>query len=155
MNNNDMTTSEIPFMVLIAGSRTVTKNSPRYSEQYEKAYNEISKMITRDIKSVAGDRYSIVIVSGGATGVDSIAEDYARRNDYRLIVFPANWKKFGASAGFIRNEEMHQFIAKYPHRVVLCYKDKQSKGKGTSHSIELGKKYNNKVIWNDIDSTKW
>ncbi len=48
----------------------------------------------------------IEIVSGGARGADALGERYARERGRRLKVFPAEWKKWGAAAGPIRNTEM-------------------------------------------------
>jgi len=43
-----------------------------------------------------------IIISGGATGVDSLAEKWAGENNVEFLVFPADWK-LGRSAGPIRN----------------------------------------------------
>ncbi len=48
----------------------------------------------------------IEIVSGGARGADALGEQYARERGYALKVFPAEWKKWGAAAGPIRNGQM-------------------------------------------------
>ncbi len=48
----------------------------------------------------------IEIVSGGARGTDALGERYAREHGYALKVFPAEWKKYGAAAGPIRNGQM-------------------------------------------------
>ena len=47
-----------------------------------------------------------LIVSGGAPGVDSMAERFAKDNDIDLKVFKADWNKYGKSAGPIRNSEI-------------------------------------------------
>jgi hypothetical protein len=46
------------------------------------------------------------IVSGGADGVDSLAEKYATEYNIPCKVFKANWSKYGRSAGPIRNTEI-------------------------------------------------
>jgi hypothetical protein len=46
-----------------------------------------------------------VIVSGGAQGVDHAAEVYAKGR-LRCIVFPADWRKHGRAAGFLRNTDI-------------------------------------------------
>lgn len=46
------------------------------------------------------------IISGGARGVDSLAERYARKNSIPFLLFPANWDKYGKRAGFRRNQEI-------------------------------------------------
>ena len=48
----------------------------------------------------------VEIVSGGARGADALGERYARERGRGLKVFPADWKKWGAAAGPIRNAEM-------------------------------------------------
>ena len=48
----------------------------------------------------------IEIVSGGARGADALGERYARERGRNLKVFPAEWEKWGAVAGPIRNSQM-------------------------------------------------
>lgn len=43
------------------------------------------------------------IISGGARGADTLAEQIAKEFNLELKVFPAEWNKFGKSAGIIRN----------------------------------------------------
>src|SRR4029078_11243245 len=47
------------------------------------------------------------IVSGGASGVDRMAEKYSREIlNKEPIIFKANWKLYGKKAGPIRNKEI-------------------------------------------------
>lgn len=46
------------------------------------------------------------ILSGGARGVDKLGEEWAREWGIPLEVYPANWEKYGKTAGFIRNSQM-------------------------------------------------
>ena len=46
------------------------------------------------------------IISGGARGADSMAEDYAIEEDIPYQIFRANWEKHGKAAGPIRNKQM-------------------------------------------------
>lgn len=46
------------------------------------------------------------IVSGMATGVDTCAVIYAKKNNIKLHECPAEWDKYGKSAGPIRNGYM-------------------------------------------------
>ena len=55
------------------------------------------------------------VVSGCAPGADRFGEDYAERRGLRLTRFPANWDKYKAAAGPIRNRVM----AEYADAVVL------------------------------------
>jgi len=44
-----------------------------------------------------------VIVSGGAVGVDTLAEVWARKNGIQTLVFKPEWNKYGRSAAFRRD----------------------------------------------------
>jgi predicted Rossmann fold nucleotide-binding protein DprA/Smf involved in DNA uptake len=46
------------------------------------------------------------IISGGAAGVDQLAERYAHENGLPLTVLNANWHTYGKQAGMIRNAEI-------------------------------------------------
>jgi hypothetical protein len=52
------------------------------------------------------DSYNDKIISGGARGVDTIAEKYAKDNNIRTVIFVPNWEKYGNRAGFIRNSDI-------------------------------------------------
>ena len=47
-----------------------------------------------------------VVVSGGARGVDSIAEVAARDRGLEVVVFQAGWDRLGRKAGPIRNAKI-------------------------------------------------
>ena len=113
------------FYVLVVGSRTFT--------DYELMKSKLDKLLV--------NHSDIVVVSGGAKGADKLAEQYAKEKGYALKVFTAEWSKFGNSAGYKRNEDMHQYISQFTNRGVVAFWD--NKSKGTAHSFELSKKYNN------------
>ena len=81
--------------VIVAGSR----NFNDYKVVEEKLNFIFSKHRLADIE----------IVSGGARCVDHLGEMYAEAKGYALKVFPANWDKYGKSAGLIRNKEMAEY----------------------------------------------
>ena len=72
----------------------------------------------------------IVIVCGKARGADSLGEQYAKDRGYTIHSFPADWKKYGRSAGFVRNKEMVKNAD-----ALVAFWDGQSHG--TKHMIEL------------------
>jgi hypothetical protein len=80
-----------------------------------------------------------LIISGGAKGADSLAEKYANEHFVPLKVFPAEWDKYGKSAGYRRNVD----IVKEADWVVAFW---DGKSKGTKHSIDLANKYGKKLI---------
>jgi len=86
---------------------------------------------------------NIEIVSGTARGADKLGERYARERGYDIKQFPANWDKFGKSAGYIRNDEMAQYAD-----MLIAFWDGTSKG--TKHMIDLANKRGIKVVVIDI-----
>lgn len=72
-----------------------------------------------------------VMVTGGAKGVDTWAEDWAKdHKSVRYEVHPADWEKNGRSAGYIRNKKMIEMSDK-----LIAFWDGSSNG--TKHSIDL------------------
>lgn len=80
----------------------------------------------------------VEIVSGTANGADKLGEKYAKEKGCPVKHFPADWDKYGKSAGYKRNEEM----AKYADALIAFW---NGKSKGTKHMIDLAKRYELKV----------
>ena len=76
---------------------------------------------------------TIVVVSGTARGADRLGEQYAREKGYLIERYPADWDKFGKSAGFRRNEQMVSVADG-----AIMFWDGSSHG--TKHDIELSRK---------------
>jgi hypothetical protein len=72
------------------------------------------------------------VVSGKARGADSLGERYARENNLPIAAFPADWDKYGKSAGYRRNEDM----ADYAEGCIVFW---DGISKGTQHMINLAK----------------
>lgn len=105
------------FKVIIAGSRGFSN----YKLLREKC-NEYLREKRKE--------YNIIIISGGARGADTLGEKYAQDEGFSLEVFPANWNKFGKSAGFRRNEQMAEVAD-----ALIAFWD--GKSHGTKHMIEI------------------
>ena len=86
----------------------------------------------------------IVIVSGCASGADTIGERYAKENGFEVEKYPADWKKYGKRAGPIRNEQMAK-ICDY----VICFWD--NKSSGTKSMIEFARKHKKPIRIKYID----
>jgi len=82
------------------------------------------------------------IVSGGAKGADSLAERFAKENNIKTMIFPADWVKYGKKAGYIRNKDII-----LNSDTVIAFWDGISKG--TKISIDLAK-ISNKTIFIEI-----
>ena len=113
--------------VIIAGSRTITDYSVVYEAIIESKWKN-------DIK---------VVVSGGAKGVDSLGERFARENNLEIDRYLANWNKHGKSAGYIRNQQM----AMNADALIAVW---DMKSKGTGHMIEIAQSMDLPTfIWRD------
>lgn len=103
--------------VIIAGSRDVTDPA----------------VIAR---AVADSGFTISeVVSGGARGVDTLGEEWARANRIPFRRFPADWDRFGRSAGYRRNEQMAAYAREGSAGGLLAVWDGISKG--TGHMIDI------------------
>lgn len=76
------------------------------------------------------DQNDIEIVSGAYKGADLLGERYAAERNHPIKQFPANWRRYGKSAGHKRNIEMAVYAD-----ALIAFWDGESKG--TKHMIEL------------------
>jgi hypothetical protein len=76
------------------------------------------------------DQNDIEIVSGAYKGADLLGERYAAERNHTIKQFPANWRRYGKSAGLKRNTEM----AAYADSLIAFW---DGESKGTKHMIEL------------------
>lgn len=74
-----------------------------------------------------------VVVSGGARGVDFVAEVAARRAGLEVSIHKADWDGLGKRAGFVRNEAIVADCTR-----LVAFWDEQSKG--TAHTIRLARR---------------
>jgi hypothetical protein len=109
--------------LIIAGSRTF--------DNYRLLSHEVKKFIVE----VIGSKKNLEIVSGEASGADSLGIDFAVEHWIPVQAFPADWEKHGKAAGPIRNEEM----AKYANYCIVFW---DGKSPGSKNMIENCKKYN-------------
>lgn len=101
--------------VIIAGSRNITD-----IENVEKAVERSGFHVTE-------------VVSGMATGVDTLGEQYAANRGIRVHQMPAQWMLHGRSAGYKRNVEM----SVYADALVAVW---DGVSKGTQHMIGIMRK---------------
>ncbi len=103
--------------VVIAGSRGFSNYS---------LLKESCNKFLRDKREL----YNIIIVSGNAKGADLLGEKYAEDEGFDLEIYPADWKKFGKSAGFRRNEQMAEIAD-----ALIAFWNGESHG--TKHMIDI------------------
>ncbi len=70
------------------------------------------------------------VVSGCARGADKLGERFANVGNLPLARFPADWTRYGKSAGYKRNEQMAEYATH-----LIAFWDGQSKG--TKHMIDI------------------
>lgn len=102
--------------VAIVGSRNLTNI-------------EISKYIPNEITQ---------LITGGAKGIDTLAEKYADENNIIKIIIKPEYKKYGIHAPIIRNKE----IVEKADLIVAIW---DGKSKGTKFTIDYAKKLEKKL----------
>lgn len=73
------------------------------------------------------------IISGGANGVDTLAEEYADKNRLTKLIMRPAYARYGKGAPLKRNEEM----VKLADAVLVIW---DGKSRGTKYTAEFAKK---------------
>lgn len=87
-----------PLRVLVCGGRTFDNK----------------ELLDRVLNAILSEFYwggdsphpGMEIIEGGSTGADTLARQWALRQEVPVTSFPADWRKHGAAAGPVRNEQM-------------------------------------------------
>lgn len=74
-----------------------------------------------------------VIIEGDAKGADRLAGEVAIEMGISLLKFPAEWKKYGRSAGPIRNQLM---LNEGKPDFVVAFHDRMNDSRGTKDMLE-------------------
>lgn len=106
------------FKLIVAGSRDITS----------RAYVE-AELLT-EIKLAQDGGYQLEIVSGLARGPDTLGKTIGHDHGLKIHEFPADWNRYGKSAGYKRNAQMAEFADR-----LLAFWDGESRG--TKHMIDL------------------
>ena len=107
------------FRVIVAGGRKFN--------DYPLLENKLDNILSEVCKT-----HTVHIVSGRAFGADKLGEQYASSKKLDVIPYPADWKKYGKSAGYKRNALM----ADNADALVAFW---DGKSRGTMHMIDLAK----------------
>ena len=102
--------------LLIAGSRSITNF-------------DLSSYIPTETE---------LIISGGANGIDKLAEEYADKHKISKLILLPKYNLYGRVAPLKRNEEMVNIADE-----VLVVWD--GKSKGTMYTVKYAEKHNKKV----------
>lgn len=107
--------------ILIAGSRDFCD------------YCYLEECVDDFISRTFPDEKEIVVMSGTARGADRLGEIYSINRKYDLEKYPADWDRYGRSAGFRRNEQMVEIAD-----AAIMFWDGISHG--TKHAIDISMK---------------
>lgn len=94
------------------------------------------------VKAILSQYKFIQVISGGAKGVDTLAEQYSEESNLMkpLVILP-NWKQYNRGAGAVRNRE----IVDKSDFVIAIW---DGKSKGSLISINYAKNNNKPVyVW--------
>lgn len=105
------------FKVIIAGSRGFSN------------YKLLRESCNKYLREKRKDN-NIIVVSGHARGADTLGEKYAKDEGFDLEIYLADWKKFGKSARFRRNEQMAEVAD-----ALIAFWD--GKSHGTKNMIDI------------------
>lgn len=102
-------------------------------------YNKVKSIVLDYLLTTQIDPKSVIIISGGAKGADTLASKFSKEFNLGLKEILPEWNKYQKGAGRMRNHVIIQ-----ESDIVFAFWDEQSKG--TKHSISLAKKYNKTCI---------
>lgn len=128
----------------VVGSRTYPLTRSQFDRLKEEDLDAWAKALADGRERV----YAIVdriagagndLVSGGAAGVDTWAEERASELGINSFIFKAEWKKYGRGAGFRRNKTIVEYADD-----VIAFWDLVSRG--TEHTISYAIKLHKPVI---------
>lgn len=134
--------------ILIAGPRDFNNQSYVFSA--------LDMVFSRLIKSPKETRNTleintlenVEIVEGSATGIDSLAREYAISKDIKYKEFPADWNKHGKAAGPIRNKQMAEYSD-----ILIAFRYVDNPSRGTENMIRQAKENKLKIITVNIRPT--
>lgn len=115
--------------IIVAGGRDFNDKA--------KLYNSLDTIVAKYT-----DTNTIEIVTGGARGADYLGKRYALDKHLLHTELPAQWDKYGKSAGYRRNAQMADYVT--DDGVLVAFWDGRSKG--TSHMIDVARRKGIKVF---------
>ncbi|MBR5144992.1 MAG: DUF2493 domain-containing protein [Clostridia bacterium] len=103
--------------ILIAGSRSIKDF-------------DLSEYIPEDVE---------LIITGGASGIDSIAEQYADKHKISKLVLRPDYHRYGKGAPLVRNKKMVDLA----DRVIIIWNGRSS---GTKFTLEYAKNTRKNIV---------
>ncbi len=78
------------------------------------------------------------MISGGAKGIDTDAESFAKENGIKTVIFLPDYSRYGRGAPIVRNKQ----IVDYADEVIAFW---DGKSRGTLSVIDYCKRQNKKI----------
>lgn len=98
---------------------------------------------SRDIDDFELDEYIPgevdLIITGGARGIDSLAEEYADKKKISKLILRPDYKRYGKAAPIIRNKTMIEIA----DTVIIVWNGRST---GTKFTVDYAKKLNKNVV---------
>ncbi len=91
-------------------------------------YDALETLVDSVIAEIGLNNDEIEIISGHCEGADTLGEQYAKNHGLACILFPAEWSKYGRSAGPIRNSQMIEHASKSQNPIVVAFLSSRTKG---------------------------
>lgn len=99
-----------------------------------------SRSITDYDLSLYVDESVDLIISGGAAGVDTLAEKYADKKGISKLILRPDYKRYGKAAPIIRNKMMVDLC----DALIVIW---DGKSKGTKHTIDYAQKEKSPLLF--------
>lgn len=93
-------------VILPGGFVPILTNEIRVAVVGSRSFNDATLMIRKLDHLLSNTSKQVTIISGGARGADTLAEDYADAKGIGKIIIEANWDKLNNAAGQMRNRTM-------------------------------------------------
>lgn len=122
------------YIILVCGSR----NFYDYNLLKSELDKYIDKILNYQNNNLIFDKNNITILHGGCSGADSLANKYAKINNYKIIKIKAEWDKYGKAAGPIRNKKMLELNP----NIVIAFSSESQLTTGTKNTIDQAKLLN-------------
>ena len=123
--------------ILIAGSRNFEN-----LDIFACVFNNLVMELPEHVRASR----NIVIVEGGARGVDTMAREFAKGNGLLFKEFKPEWNKYGRAAGPKRNDDMTEYVAEHNGRALYFW---DGESRGTKQCIMSARKRGLPItVWN-------
>lgn len=121
------------FRLLVCGGRTYGTRISKETGKEEVNQEEVDRLF-RILDLVRRTiRRPLVVIEGEQRGADLLARRWAEENQIEVDPFPADWRKYGKAAGYIRNTQM---LREGNPTAVLAFPG----GKGTKMMVDIAHK---------------